>query len=120
MSYSRTSEPARASTAAMPGPIVPAPITAATFGTLIWLPPGSADLQFSYPPPHPFRGEWQRGHRHARVGQRVHHGARNRRERALAAALGAERARAVAILDDRAPHGGWNIRKCGDPVAEQG
>jgi hypothetical protein len=33
-------EPARASTAAMPGPIVPAPVTAATFGTLMCLASG--------------------------------------------------------------------------------
>src|SRR5690348_1278182 len=106
MSYSRTSEPARASTAAMPGPIVPAPITAATFGTLIALPPVSADLQFSYPPPHPFRGERQLVHRHARVGQRVHDRGGDCGQRALAATLGPERPGAIAILDDRARHGG--------------
>src|SRR5271165_3985104 len=105
----------------MPGPMVPAPITAATFGTLImqYL-RVSAGSQLLNPPPHPFRGERQRVHRHAGVGQRVDHGGRDRGQRALAAALGPERAGAIAILDDRALHCGRYVTESGDPVAEQG
>ena len=99
-SYSAVSIPARASTAPIPGPIVPVPITAARL-TGCHVP---SCLQFLDAPPDPLGRQRQLVHRHARVGERVDDRGGYRGQRALAAALRAVRAGAVAVLDDHARH----------------
>src|SRR5215203_1265500 len=96
--------PARSSTAPIPGPIVPVPITAARLISLISsLPPwnylrtpaaslhaafgASPSPQFLDSPPHPLRGERKLCHRHAGVGERGRDRRRGRRLRVLPAAL---------------------------------
>ena len=85
----------------MPGPIVPVPITAALLHVChvpSWV------TQFLDAPPDALGRQRKRGHRYARVGERIHDRRRHGGERSLAAALRAERAGAVAVLDDDRRH----------------